>query len=104
MFSSILNVIVNENTDSHKKIKLSLVAANKCYFGQIPLLKTKCISWRAKITLYEVLVRPIGLYACGTWATTKPDKNKLATFERKIFRRTFEPKRNIQGKCGISTN
>lgn len=78
-----LEVDIDENADSHKELKLRLVAANKCYFGLIPLFNSKMLSRTTKITLYKVLVRPIALYVCGAWATTKSNKNKLVTFEQK---------------------
>jgi hypothetical protein len=46
-----LGVNINENADSHEEIRLKLVAVNKCYFGLVPLLKSKLLSWKTKITL-----------------------------------------------------
>jgi hypothetical protein len=43
--------------------------------------------------LYKVLIRPVVLYACGAWATTKTDENRLVTFERKVLRMIFGPKK-----------
>jgi len=36
-----LGVNINENADSHKEIRLRLVAVNKFYFGLVPLFKSK---------------------------------------------------------------
>jgi len=44
--------------------------------------------------MYKVLVRPIALYACEVWPSTKTDEKKLAIFERKILRQIFGPKKN----------
>ena len=41
-----LGVNIHVNADSHGEIRLRLVAANKCYFGLVPLFKSKIISWR----------------------------------------------------------
>lgn len=41
-----------------------------------------------------MLIRPIFLYACGAWASTKLGKKRLLVFERKILRRIFGPERN----------
>jgi len=54
--------------------------------------------------LYKVLIRPVALYACGAWATTMTDENRLATFERKVLRRIFGPKRNALGDFKLRTN
>jgi hypothetical protein len=99
-----LGININENADSHEEIRLRLVAASKCYFGLVSLLKSKLLSWKTKITLYKVLIRLVALYACGAWATTNTDGNRLATFERKILRRIFGPKRNTLGDFELRTN
>jgi hypothetical protein len=57
-----------------------------------------------KIRLYKTLFRPIVLYACGAWAPTKSDENKLIIFERKILRRIFGLKRNEEGIYEIRSN
>ncbi|XP_022171125.1 uncharacterized protein LOC111034293 [Myzus persicae] len=59
---------------------------------------------KTKIRLYKTLVRPIVLYACGAWASTKSDENKLRIFERKVLRRIFGPKRNDEGNYEIRSN
>lgn len=45
---------------------------------------------------YKTLVRPDVLYACGAWASTKADEKKLMTFETKILRRIFGPKKDTE--------
>lgn len=40
-----------------------------------------------------MLVRPIVMYACGDWASTKLDKKKIV-FDMKILPRVYGPKRN----------
>lgn len=54
-----LGVDINKNVDSYEEIKL--VAANKRYFGLIPIFKLKLLSRGTKNTLYKVLVRFIAL-------------------------------------------
>ncbi|XP_008188168.1 uncharacterized protein LOC103310725 [Acyrthosiphon pisum] len=49
-------------------------------------------------------VKPVALYACGTWATTKSDEGKLGVFERKILRKIFGPKRNNDGEYEVRGN
>jgi hypothetical protein len=68
--------------NSQEKVKLWLIAVNRCYFGLLPLLKTKLISRKFKVTLYKALV--------------KSDEKKLEVFERKILRNIFGPKRNYE--------
>jgi len=54
--------------------------------------------------LYKVLIRLVALYNCGAWATTMTDEKRLATFERKVLRRIFGPKRNALGDFELRTN
>jgi hypothetical protein len=82
-----LGVDINKEANSHNEINIRLAAANRCYFGLVPLFKLKILSWKSKIILYKVLVRPVVLYAYSTWATTKSDELKFAIFERKILKR-----------------
>lgn len=99
-----LGANINENTDSHKEIEIKLGAANKCYFKLILLFESKMLLRRTKITLYKVLMRPVAIYAYSTRATTKTDENKLATFELKVLKRIFGPKRNARGDFELKTN
>jgi hypothetical protein len=47
------------------------------------------ISRRTKMTLYNVLVRPVATYASETWTLTKADERALGLFERKILGSIF---------------
>ncbi|KAF0762308.1 Reverse transcriptase domain-containing protein [Aphis craccivora] len=56
-------------------------------------------------TSFGILVfQPNVLYACGAWASTKSDKNKLMIFEKKFLQRIFGPKRNNEGGYEIMSN
>ncbi|KAL4085316.1 hypothetical protein QTP88_027175 [Uroleucon formosanum] len=89
-----LGADINDDANSHEEVKRRLITANRCYYGLLPLFKSKLLSRKSKVTLYKVLVRPIALYASSTWATTKSDEKKLEVFERKILRKIFGPKKN----------
>ncbi|VVC27522.1 Hypothetical protein CINCED_3A024446 [Cinara cedri] len=89
-----MSVTINGKNKNHEEIKIRLTAANKCYNGVTSILKLKQVSFKSKITIYRVIIRPVLLYACETWPTTKGDEEKLATLERRILRRIFEPKIN----------
>ncbi|KAL4152688.1 hypothetical protein QTP88_000521 [Uroleucon formosanum] len=89
-----LGVTINSKNNNHDEIKIRLTAANKCYYGVTSILKSKQVSLKSKITIYKVIIRPVLLYACETWPTTKGDEDKLAILERRILRRIFGPKIN----------
>ena len=87
-----------------KEVKRWLIAANRCYYGLLPLFKSKLLSRKSKVTLYKVLIRPVALYASSTWVTTKSDEKKLEVFERMILRKIFGPNKNNEGEYEIRSN
>lgn len=89
-----LGVELSVSDNNHKEIQNRINSANKCFFGLKTILKSKLVSIKSKLTLYKVMIRPIAIYACETWATTKTDEQKLARFERKVLRQIFGPRRN----------
>jgi len=89
-----LGVDINQQANSHEEINRRITAGNKCYFALEPLFKSRLLSKNTKLRLYKVLIRPVVLYACGAWASTKSDEKRLLIFERKILRRIYGPKRN----------
>jgi len=99
-----LGVNINSQGDSHEEIHRRIAAGNKCYFSLVQLFRSKILSRKTKIRLYKTLLRPIVLYSCGSWASTKSDENKFMIFERKILRRIFGPKRNDEGGYEIRSN
>lgn len=76
--------------NNHEEINIKTTAANKCYYELTSIFKSKQVSIKSKITLCIVITRPVLLYACETWPTTKGDK--IAIFERRILKRIYGPK------------
>lgn len=66
-------------------------------FGLLTRLKSKLLSRRSKVTSYKVLISPVALYACETWATIKRDENELGVFIRKIHRKIIGSQKNEEG-------
>lgn len=62
---------------------------------QCNINNSKLLSRRTKIKLYKTLFKPIVLYACMAYVSTKTDDKILIIFERKIFINFFDPKKNI---------
>uniref|UniRef100_A0A2S2QGX8 Uncharacterized protein n=1 Tax=Sipha flava TaxID=143950 RepID=A0A2S2QGX8_9HEMI len=73
-----LEVDLNSRNSYHEEINLRVKSGNKCYFALQKTFKSKVISKKLKMKLYKVLVRPVILYACETWPTSKEDERKLA--------------------------
>jgi len=89
-----LGVGLDTTNGGHNEVQRRITAANR-WLGMLrPLFKSRILSKKSKITMYKVLVRPIALYSCEVWPSTKTDEKKLAIFERKVLRQIFGPKKN----------
>jgi len=89
-----LGVGLDTTNGGHNEVQRRITAANRCFGMLRPLFKSRIISKKSKITMYKVLVRPIALYACEVWPSTKTDEKKLAIFERKVLRQIYGAKKN----------
>ena len=49
------------------------------------------MSKAVKIKIYEMMVKPVAVYDCKTWAMTEMGMKSLGTRERKILRRLYGP-------------
>ncbi|KAL4141433.1 hypothetical protein QTP88_004071 [Uroleucon formosanum] len=99
----VLDNTTGETEEDLKRLAEKLIR-NKSYFALVPVFKSRLISKSTKIRLYKVLIRPMVLYACGAWASTKSDEKRLLLFERKILRRIYGPKRNEENLYERRTN
>ena len=55
------------------------------------------------IYIYMYIIRPVVTYGAETWTMTKKEEQALLIFERKIFRRIYDPKYE-DGEWKIRTN
>jgi hypothetical protein len=46
------------------------------------------------IKTYKTIILPVVLYGCETWSLTLKEEYKLKTFENRMLRRIFRPKRD----------
>ena len=54
-------------------------------------MKSRNISRRTKLRIYNIIIRPTVLYGCETWTLTKERMRKLEVFENGILRRITGP-------------
>jgi len=47
-----------------------------------------------KIKLYRTIILPVVLHGCETWSLTLREERRLRTFESRVLRRIFGPKRD----------
>lgn len=83
--------MINGNNSIEEEIKERLAAGNRAYFANRALLKNKLLSKRAKLRLYQAVIRPVVTYAAETWTLKVQDKNRLQIFERKVLRTIYRP-------------
>jgi hypothetical protein len=81
-----LGSIVNGNNSIDEEIKESISLGNKAYYAIQDLFKSKLLSKKSKLQMYQTLVRPVVTYDCGTWVLKENIKLKLMVLERKILR------------------
>lgn len=81
-----LGAIVNNKGNNSQEISSRIMAGQRAFYGLKRVLTSKNISRNAKVRMYKTLIRPVVLYGCESWATTKNDEETLGVFERKILR------------------
>ena len=68
------------------------------------IFKRKLILKKAKLKLYQTIIRPVITYASETWVLKESIKRKLLITERKILRRIFGPTKDRDVTWRIKTN
>jgi hypothetical protein len=58
---------VNSNNSMEEEIKKRIVLGNKAYYVNQSLFKSKLISKKVKLKLYNTTIRPVVTNACETW-------------------------------------
>ena len=99
-----LGSIVNGNNSIEGEIKERITLANKAYYANKDLFRSKLLSKKTKLRIYHTLVRPVATYGCETWVLKENIKLKLMVFERKILRRIYGPTKARDGTWRIKTN
>ena len=91
--------------DIETEIKSEIAVRNKCYYALGPILKRRSISisQSIKIRLYKTIIRPTVIYGAETWTVTSRIEKMLMTWERKILRKIYGPKKE-NGQWRIKTN
>jgi hypothetical protein len=84
------------------EIKSKIAVGNKCYYALGPVLK-RSIFQSIKIRLYKTIIRPAVIYGAETWTLTSKIKKILMTWERKILKKIYGPKKE-NGQWRIKTN
>ena len=65
------------------------------------LFKSKLLTKKSKLRMYQTLVRPVVTYGCETWVLKENIKTKLRVFEKKALRRIYGPTKESDGTWRI---
>jgi hypothetical protein len=57
-------------------------------------LSSRLLSRNVKVKIYRTTILPFALHGCKTWSLTLREEHRLGTFENKVLRRIFGPKRD----------
>jgi hypothetical protein len=87
-----------------EEIKERISVGNKAYYANQDLFKSKLLSKKSKLRMYQTLVRPVVTYSCKTWVLKENIKLKLMVFKRKILRRIYGPTKVRDGTWRIKSN
>jgi len=77
---------------------------NKAFYANQDLFKSKLLSKKSKLRMYQTLVRPVVTYACETWVLKENIKSKLRVYERKVLRRIYGPIKESDGTWQTKSN
>jgi hypothetical protein len=80
-------LIVNKYANA--EIKKRILFANRCFHGLGKHFKLQLISRKTKLTLCNVVVRPVTTCAAETWTLTKADDLALGLLREKNPREYF---------------
>ena len=94
-FKYLGSTVTNDN-NINKEISERIGAGNRCAFALNKILKSRNISRRTKIRIYNLIIRPTVLYGCENWTLTKERIRKLEVFENGILRKIMGPIYNAE--------
>ncbi|KAJ4439417.1 hypothetical protein ANN_07541 [Periplaneta americana] len=87
-----LGVLITQENTADTDMRQRIAGGNRCLRALNKTLRARCISKKAKLTLYKTVVRPIVLYGSETWTLSKKMEQQLMTWERKILRKIYGSK------------
>jgi len=100
-----LGSTVTSDNDMNREVTLRIQSGNRCLFSVGHLLSSRVLSRRAKLRIYNSVIRPCVLYGCDTWNLTVRMQERLLVFENRVLRRILGPKRDpVTGRFRMRPN
>ena len=84
-----LGTVINNKNIISEEIDKRIMIANRAYYANSKILKSRLISHNTKMKIYKTLIRPVATYGAEAWTLTTKDATKLKTLERKVVRRIY---------------
>jgi hypothetical protein len=95
---------VNGNNSIEEETKGKISLGNKAFYANQDLFKSKLLSKKSKLRMYQTLVRPVVTYTRESWVLKEDIKSKLRVFERNVLRRIYGPTKESDGTWWIKSN
>jgi len=103
-FFKYLEAVMTSLNEIETEIKSKIAVGNKCYYALGPVIKRRSISQSIKICLYKTIIRPAVTYGAEKWTLTSKTEKMLMTWERKILKKIYGPKRMDSGELKLMKN
>jgi hypothetical protein len=98
-----LGTLLNSDCSEEKEINHRIMKANKSAGAINHLVRSKHLSRKSKLRLYNTILKPTILYSCETWVLNKKQRESVIRWERKVLRRILGGKK-VEGVYMRRTN
>ena len=99
-----LGVRFDKFKDSEEAVMDRIQAANRAYFANLKLFRSRLLSRTVKLRLYKTIIRPVLTFGCELWTLKENTIRQLQVFERKMLRKIYGPLQLDGGEYRIRFN
>lgn len=100
-----LGSTVTRDNDTNYEVNARIQSGNRCLHALNHLFRSKSLSRRSKLIVYNSILRPVVTYGCETWNLTIRAQERLLAFENKVLRRILGPNIDpVSGRVRVKTN
>ena len=88
---------ITANGDCSHEVKRHLLLGRKAMTSLDSILKSRDITLSTKVRLVKVMVFPVIMYGCESWAIRKAERRRIEAFELWCCRRLYRVSLGLQG-------